>query len=373
MKVKKIRAGSMPEAMKLVRSELGNDAIILNSRVVMTGGFLGFFKKRRIEVVAALDSPNINGGAPSKEATPTQDNMVAGQGKQEALEVLPEMKPSIKTVQYLNNHVNEDAIPLPKPIAEAKQLLLKQELSGLVIDEVLQTIIKIWYKQDENLSFDDVMTLVKQGLIKKISHLPFGGISFSKKFINVVGPTGVGKTTTLAKIAAFSILSFKKKVAFITTDTYRIAAIEQLKTYANILNVPVEVCYNLDDFQQAKNKFDEYDLVFIDTAGRNFRNPKYVSDLKGIIDFNHEMETLLVLSLASKQSDMEEINHQFSCIDIDRFIFTKADETSTYGAMFNMIHQENRAVAYITNGQNVPDDLVTVTPEDIVDYIVGAD
>ena len=168
--------------------------------------------------------------------------------------------------------------------------------------------------------------------------MPFGGVSFTKKYINVVGPTGVGKTTTLAKIAAECILKYKKRVAFITTDTYRIAAIEQLKTYANILNVPLEVCYNLNDFQQATRQFESYDMVFIDTAGRNFRNQKYVEDLRNIIDYNQDMETFLVLSLTAKQIDMEDIYKQFSLISIDKMIFTKADETSTYGAMFNIIY-----------------------------------
>ena len=365
----------MPEAMKLVRNELGDNAIILNSRVIMTGGFLGLFKKRSIEVVAALDSSVINGDLPaaSRGIYPVHEKLVVQQKKEQDLEEVSDGKSLVQTVYVHDHREKEAAMSLPESISNIKYLLLKQELNGVVIDEIVHTCIKTWYKQDENLSHDDILSIVKQELLKKISHLSFGGISYSKKYINVVGPTGVGKTTTLAKIAAESILSFNKKVAFITTDTYRIAAIEQLKTYATILNVPVEVCYNLDDFQQAKKKFAEYDLVFIDTAGRNFRNPKYISDLKEIIDFNHEMETLLVLSLTSKQSDMEEINEQFSSIYIDKFIFTKADETSTYGAMYNMIRRENRALAYITNGQNVPDDLVAATPEDVVDFIVGAD
>ena len=175
----------------------------------------------------------------------------------------------------------------------------------------------------------------------------------------------------MAKIAALCLLKYKKKIAFITTDTYRIAAIEQLKTYANILNVPIEVCYNVEDFQKAKILFENYDLVFIDTAGRNFRDPKYVAELKNIIDFKKDMETYLVLSLASKQCDMEEIYQQFSSIEIDKLIFTKADETSSYGAMLNVIHSWRKATAYITNGQNVPDDIVTATPENVINHIIG--
>ena len=105
-------------------------------------------------------------------------------------------------------------------------------------------------------------------------------MGFNKKYINIVGPTGVGKTTTLAKVAAETMLNQRKKVAFITTDTYRIAAIDQLKTYAKILNIPIEVAYNLEDFKRAADRFSHYDIVFIDTAGRNFRNEQYVKDLE---------------------------------------------------------------------------------------------
>ena len=384
----------MPEVMKLVRSELGNDAIILNSRVIQTGGFLGLFKKRGIEVVAALDSPttqtvnsiNKENQYQDNESTPLIKETIIEQksisdrdqkvfiGLQEELD---ELKTLIKSTNFNHhNHVNHekpDGISLPSTILKVKQMLVKQELSHLVIDDLINRLMEEWYKQGRNLSYEEVVQFAKKLLIEQINGIPFGGITFNKRYINVVGPTGVGKTTTLAKIASLCILTYKKKIAFITTDTYRIGAIEQLKTYANILNVPVEVCYNSEDFQLATQKYASYDLVFIDTAGRNFRNAKYVEDLKNMIDFNQDIETYLVLSLTSKQIDIEEIIEQFSEIHIDKFIFTKADETATYGSMYNIIHRENKGVAYITNGQDVPDDLVMVTPEKIVDLIVGAE
>lgn len=181
----------------------------------------------------------------------------------------------------------------------------------------------------------------------------------------------MGKTTTLAKAAADSILIHNKKVAFITTDTYRIAAIDQLKKYAEILNVPVEVAYNLEDFKKAAERFADYDVIFVDTAGRNFRNQEYVEDLSRIIEFNTEMETYLVLSLTSKEKDMDDIYHQFSLIKIKQTIFTKADETSTYGTMLNFIIRHQVGVAYLTNGQDVPNDIETASPELIASKILG--
>ncbi|MCQ6274112.1 flagellar biosynthesis protein FlhF [Bacillus sp. V3B] len=385
MKVKKYRASSMPEAMKLIRNELGNDAIILNSKVIQIGGFLGFFKKRNIEVIAALDVkpakptkplieekqkhvdiPFSNMDSRIEKIVDKEDEVVTDQWKKE----LSELKSLLQNVKFEGHN---DGIPLPTPIQQLKQLLTKQEINQEIIEKVVNMAVERWYLNGGNKSEEEVIQWAQEYLMKQISPLPFGGISFTKKYINVVGPTGVGKTTTLAKIAAECILKYKKRVAFITTDTYRIAAIEQLKTYANILNVPLEVCYNLNDFQQATIQFESYDMVFIDTAGRNFRNQKYVEDLKTIIDYNQDMETFLVLSLTSKQIDMEDILEQFSLISIDKIIFTKADETSTYGAMFNVIHAEQTAAAYITNGQNVPDDLVEATPENVVNRIIGVD
>lgn len=375
----------MPEAMKLIRSDMGNDAVILNSRVIQTGGFFGFFKKRSIEVIAAIDKKpeeqalpvmkdkqkELETGIPARESK--QELLMEKRDKIKSVELQKELMELKMLLQNVQIEGSNDGIPLPPPIQDLKQILFNQGIQHQETNEIIKAAIEWWYTSGGGKTKNEVINWAKDYFIKQLSSLPFGGISYKKKYINIVGPTGVGKTTTLAKIAAISMLKHKKSIAFITTDTYRIAAIEQLKTYANILNVPVEVCYNLQDFQNAVKKFENCDLVFIDTAGRNFRNRKYVDDLKDIIDFNQDIETLLVLSLTSKQVDMEEIIHQFSIVTVDKLIFTKADETSSYGAMYNMMKKEQIAAAYITNGQNVPDDFVAATPENVSDHILGVD
>jgi flagellar biosynthesis protein FlhF len=380
MKVKRYRASTMPEAMKRIRNELGNNAIILNSRVIQTNGFLGFFKKSSIEVIAALDDKPVGQMAANKRKDiepplpPIQTQVENHTNDKEEQETEELRKEIFELKQLLSNVVernDKEEASLPTSIQYLRQLLLKQEISENVVATIVNDSLKWWQEAGKDKSVADIQLWAKEYMKRKISHLPFSGISFTRKFITVVGPTGVGKTTTLAKMAADCILKYKKKVAFITTDTYRIAAIDQLKTYANILNVPIEVCYNLKDFQQAITKFEDYDLVFIDTAGRNFRNPVYVADLKKLIDFNKEMELFLVLSLTSKQIDMEEICHQFNTVKVDKIIFTKADETSTYGAMFNIMYSLQKPVAYITNGQSVPDDIISATPEKVVELLIG--
>ncbi|EIJ81482.1 flagellar biosynthesis regulator FlhF [Bacillus methanolicus PB1] len=391
MKVKKYVASSMPEAMKLIRAELGNDAVILNSKVVHTGGFLGFFKKKNIEVVAAVDPMPKEESIPiviqktknipkEKEHLFEKQQVIRYENKLETTvhdlntsELIKEMSEIKALLQKGYSTSYERGIPLPGPLHEAILLMEKQEINKQIQAAVFEELIEKWYLKGARASNVEVLSWLKSHICNRISDLTFGGVNFAKQFVNVVGPTGVGKTTTLAKIAADCVLTHKKRAAFITTDTYRIAAIDQLKTYAKLLKVPLEVCYNTEDFQKAANQFADYDIVFVDTAGRNFRNPDYVNDLKKTIDFDRNMETFLVLSLTSKQKDMEEILKQFSIIHIDKLIFTKADETSSYGAMLNVIDKFRTGVAYLTNGQNVPDDILVANPSVITKLLFGVE
>ena len=379
MKVKKYVASSMSEAMKKIREELGSEAVILSSKPVFSNGFIGLFKKRSIEVVAAIDPP------PFRQPTQKQKQKIPHKKTAErpsVYEIKTDQKLQQTTQQELVKDVADiksmiqsfgkpNSVHYPPAIQQVSNILSEHEVSSLLQDEFLGNIIKKWHENPGESDVETVNSWLEAELVKKISGISNWGAQFQKKFISFVGPTGVGKTTTLAKAAADSILIHNKKVAFITTDTYRIAAIDQLKKYAEILNVPVEVAYNLEDFKKAAERFVDYDVIFVDTAGRNFRNQEYVEDLSRIIEFNTEMETYLVLSLTSKEKDMDDIYHQFSLIKIKQTIFTKADETSTYGTMLNFIIRHQVGVAYLTNGQDVPNDIETASPELIASKILG--
>ncbi|RFU68876.1 flagellar biosynthesis protein FlhF [Bacillus sp. V59.32b] len=381
MKVKKYVASSMNEAMKQIRGELGNEAVILSSKPVYSGGFLGMFKKRSIEVVAAVEpvarqNPPVQKQKQKRQPQnnpPTDVNLnrssqSAGPPSGEILKELSELKELLKGI---NHEASDIYAKYPGPLKEMYALMEKQEIDYQLRGEVMDALLGKWFSHKDGASTPEVKGWLEAELIEKLEKVPHHEKPFQKKYINIVGPTGVGKTTTLAKVAAESMIKQNKKVAFITTDTYRIAAIDQLQTYAKILNVPIEVAYNLDDFKNAAEKFAHYDLVFIDTAGRNFRNQEYVRDLKTIIDFEREMETFLVLSLTAKQNDMEEIFEQFSIIPIKQLIFTKADETSSFGTMLNFIVKHGIGAAYITNGQNVPDDIEKASPSLITKTVIG--
>ena len=263
-------------------------------------------------------------------------------------------------------------IQYPELLEQAHSFLIEQDVEATIRAQIMAPLLEKWRAAKQDVSGVEVQEWLRDSILTLLEWTSKEEMGFNKKYINIVGPTGVGKTTTLAKVAAETMLNQRKKVAFITTDTYRIAAIDQLKTYAKILNVPIEVAYNLEDFKRAADRFSHYDIVFIDTAGRNFRNEQYVKDLGNIIDFSSELETYLVLSLTSKQTDMDAIYRQFSTIPIKQVIFTKADETATYGSMINFIQRNQIAPFYITNGQNVPDDIVRATSTNIVNTILGA-
>ncbi|MEL3971312.1 flagellar biosynthesis protein FlhF [Rossellomorea oryzaecorticis] len=379
MKVIKYAAPTMNEAMKKVRNDLGEDAVILNSKVTHSGGVFGLFKKKMVEVIAAVDpgiekekaemkrqrsQPVVQNSAPLiKGASREIQNISDGSVQQE----LKELKNMIASFKSNNQFERYDS--------SIREILIHLQNHGvnesllLQAGDHLKDRLKFLNESKQGLN-DSLLMEARHFLKNAVSGLPMSGISYDKKYINVIGPTGVGKTTTLAKMAAAAVIEKRMKIGFITTDTYRIAAIEQLKTYAGLLNVPVEVVYKLDDYKKAVEKFKDFDHVFIDTAGRNFREKKYVEDLQTVIDFDREMETFLVLSLTSKESDMKEIIKQFSSIDINRFIFTKLDETSSYGSMVNIITETKTGIAYITTGQDVPEDITEVDASKIGDLLL---
>ncbi|WP_096189109.1 flagellar biosynthesis protein FlhF [Evansella halocellulosilytica] len=372
MKIKKYIAKNMQEAMTKIGQELGKDAVILNSKQVETGGILGFFTKKNIEVIAAIDPDAIRKTKVIRKgpvkASPEKSPFPSTERKHHLKSEIENIKKMIEAMNRSHLRSHEE---YPEALNEINEVLVDQELNEVNRLNVMKNLLKRWYKHEgETKEKEEIMDWTVEELKELIRDIPNGGVSYNKKFLNLVGPTGVGKTTTIAKIAAKASIQDGKKVAFITTDTYRIAAIEQLKTYAKILHAPIEVAYSIEDFQQAKLRFKDCDFILVDSAGRNFRNSLYVQQLSQVIDFNEEMETHLVLSLTSKYRDMKKIVEQFNHININKFIFTKADETDSLGAMINVIAESGIGLSYITTGQNVPDDITEANVSDIVHKVL---
>lgn len=190
------------------------------------------------------------------------------------------------------------------------------------------------------------------------------------KIVALIGPTGVGKTTTLAKIAARFVLEEGVSAALITADTYRISAVEQLKTYSDILGLPLEIVYSAEALQQAIAKHADKKLILIDTAGRSQFNEYQMKELCDLLAANKAIEKHLVMSSTTKNRDAEEILSRFSPCVPDRIIFTKTDETSSLGLIMNILHKKKVALSYVTNGQSVPDDITPASYEKLAELLL---
>jgi flagellar biosynthesis protein FlhF len=189
------------------------------------------------------------------------------------------------------------------------------------------------------------------------------------KTVALVGATGVGKTTTIAKLAAHYALVERRKVALLTIDTYRIAAVEQLKTYSQIIDLPLVVAHHVNEIEPALARFANYDLLLIDTAGRSQHNIPQIQELKPFLEALR-CETHLVLSSSTKESDLMEIVHRFSSARIDRLLFSKLDETSTYGTLLNIADRVGIPLSYLTTGQRVPEDISIAEPRSLSKLIL---
>lgn len=190
------------------------------------------------------------------------------------------------------------------------------------------------------------------------------------KAVALIGPTGVGKTTTIAKLAAHFSLVQGKKVALLTVDTYRIAAVEQLKAYSQIIDIPIGIAYSQAEVLPAVAQFADYDLLLIDTAGRSQKNIMQVGELKALLEALN-CETHLALSASLKEEDMIESIRRFSAACVDRVIFTKLDETGSYGTLLNVVERSGIPISYVTSGQKVPEDIGTAEGRHLADLIMG--
>ncbi|MFC4812936.1 flagellar biosynthesis protein FlhF, partial [Paenibacillus sp. GCM10023250] len=219
---------------------------------------------------------------------------------------------------------------------------------------------------------DAVWKIAERTLLAWLRGFEDGRIASDTRVVHFVGPTGVGKTTSIAKLAAEQTLKAGRKVGFITSDTYRIAAVDQLRTYATILNVPLEVVFSPAEVTRAFQALEDCELIFMDTAGRNFRNELYVSEVNSLLQPGGRSETFLVLSLTGKTSDMSAVAANFAKFGVTRVLFTKQDETNAVGAVLNLALEHGMRPAYVAYGQTVPDDIAPFRASDYVKLLLGA-
>ena len=275
----------------------------------------------------------------------------------------------------LENEENnkEDNSPLNKNLT-CIQLIYNQLVRNEVDEKYANQIIsEIEGTLKRDASMDNILSSIYQKIVLKLGQPKTINIEQDRpKFIFFIGPTGVGKTTTIAKIASKFKIEKKAKVAFITADTYRIAAVEQLRTYANILGIPLKVVYNVDELENSKEEFADYDIIFVDTAGRSHKNENQRQDIERLVDTiaENEREIYLVLSATTKYRDLVSITEAYSEIANYNLIFTKLDETNCVGNIFNIKMLTNAPLSYATFGQNVPDDIDQIDPQSIAKQLL---
>lgn len=250
--------------------------------------------------------------------------------------------------------------------------LLDNEVDEKYINQILDEIEK--FLRPGN-SLDVILSNVYQKLILRFGQPETIKVNGKKpRVVFFVGPTGVGKTTTIAKIASKFKVNYNKNIAFITADTYRIAATDQLRTFANILDTPLSVIYTATELNSAVAEYEQADVIFVDTAGFSHKNETQRNDMRALLaglSPEYEKSVYLVLSATTKYRDLISIIDSYKDIDDYKLIFTKLDETSSYGNLLNIKLYSDAGISYVTNGQNVPDDIEVFDTQKIVKQLLG--
>ncbi|MFH2132517.1 MAG: hypothetical protein ABIK68_19225, partial [bacterium] len=249
---------------------------------------------------------------------------------------------------------------------------VEEKFARRLIEEVKKKIPK---QEIDNFSYVKVYVARMFMQVIRITASPTAKIKGAEgkpKILTFLGPTGVGKTTTLAKIAGREKIEHPDlKIGLITLDTFRIAAVQQLQEYARIINVPIRVVNDRIQLDHALGEFKKKDLILIDTAGRSQRDEQQMSELRKILRNFDSFDNLLVLSATTKDNDQVEITKRFSTIPLNGIVFTKLDESTSYGSIFNHSIRFKLPLTYLTTGQNVPDDIENASRDRLIDLLLN--
>ena len=402
MIIKKFQGKTEAEAVESAKKELGDGIVIMNVRNVKKKGMFSFLKPQMVEVTVALEEEPVRPGTvPEKDLNLTDaianirsvsekalQQEAAGkkeQGSQEEKHadstVIEEKLDSLhflleQQMQKPEENKTEDRAEAeeetPSEMEQFMKLLYNTMLENEVNEKYANQIIDEIEKSNKpNMPFDYALSNIYQKMILKFGK-PAGITPAAQgpKMLFFIGPTGVGKTTTIAKIASHFCVDGGKKVALLTADTYRIAAAEQLRTYANILEVPFRIIYSVEELSQAMRDFKDCDYILVDTAGHSHQNAEQ-KELIHSVDGILEKEVFLVLSATTKYRDLLSIADTYSDMTDYKLIFTKLDETITLGNLLNLKLYTGAPLSYVTCGQNVPDDIEDFNPQKTVKRLLG--
>lgn len=372
MRIKKFAAKDMPDAMRQIRRELGPEAIILHQRQLRDGGFWKNFKRPGVEVLAAVDSDLPSSPSLQRpQIRPVRQQSEAGDNQalvdiQRTVGDVHEAIARLETMTELPSQVSH----FGENLSQIYQHLLHQDVTRELAYDIVHQVFKELSPQAlENEP--TVRSQVKAQMERQLRVVgPLRVVPGETRTIFVIGPTGVGKTTTLAKLAANFALNEQRRVALLTTDTYRIAAIPQLRTYGEIMGLTLDVAYSPSELQDLVLRHQDKDIVLVDTPGRSQHNQPMLEEMD---DFMREVPSrtlYLAVSAASKYRDMLDVVSHFGTVPIDGIIITKLDETVSFGPLLNLASEVGRPFTYYTNGQDVPSDIEVADSRRIVDLIL---
>lgn len=408
MQIKRYEVENIQEAIKQIKVDMGPDAMIISTkRVRRTGGKYGLLGKSVLEVVAAIDglpealrdNPHPPEGATvvvrgQKLDTRIHDDL------EDIRQVINKAGAEVKTGGGSAGVTPDNMNLFQKDLAEIKGIIysmaaqsrinrlssgsgaLFRAFSHLRDAEVAESLALDLVERyvaatpdasslDEKTVASGIRDLLIDDLLDCENSTIGSADRNSARVVALIGPTGVGKTTTIAKLAAKSVLKDKGKVGLITIDTYRIAAVEQLKVYAKIIGVPVEVVQTPAELTRALKKFGSMDRVYIDTIGQSQKDREQMEELKGFFNHRDDVKIHLVLSATTKNKDLLNIIENFGQVPFEAIIFSKTDESSDFGTLYNGLLWTRRPLSYITTGQNVPEDIEAGRYDRVADLILG--
>jgi flagellar biosynthesis protein FlhF len=399
MNLQTFKAPTMAQALAQVRTAMGSDAVILHTRTYQMRLWLGLKRRDVVEIIAGR---GIQTARRTKQGTAPATGYGPGFSRGA---VLPSAQPTIRgpvenSRQLLQTPAAGNAIMLGinQEVCQLKRMmtdLIKEQRSAQmpqvpqelfehylrliqnqVADELAREIIKTLEREirPEYLSQPEY---VRQRLAEQIEKLVPTAAPIKRKretgphVVALIGPTGVGKTTTLAKLAANLKLNQKHRVGLITLDTYRIAAVDQLKRYADIIGSPLRVVGNADDLREAVRSMSNMEFILIDTAGRSPRDTMKLNELRGLLNAIEPDEVHLVLSSTAGQDCVDLAIQRFSEVRVDKIIFTKLDEAAHVGVVLNVVRKLDKRLSYLTTGQDVPNDIEEGRGRRLAQMILG--
>lgn len=395
MEVKTFRARSMQEALQLIRRTLGPEATLLQAREVRSGVFGWLPGARQVEVLASADvqAPcRLPSGGQRATASPPPAiaALPAGDGRVDVVFEPPPLEPDFRDrfraaaradsaeppslVEELSRsrihppvrHLPEAAFQLFTDLVDAE---IQEDLARELID-------RVWQAARPGDVADPLVLKARLARVLEDEIRVSGPIAVrrgERRVVAVVGPTGVGKTTTVAKLAANYRLREQCRVGLITVDTYRIAAVEQLRTYADIIDLPMEVVSTPRELRAALDRLSGLELILIDTAGRSPRDELKIQELKSVLGECRADEVHLVLSCVSGGLGLRRAAAQFAALGVTALLLTKLDEAAALGGLLPLLRHTRLPISYLTSGQNVPDDIEVAEGRKLARSMLGLD